>query len=57
MDMILDKCIFQNRFLIVSNSIIIDSLLSVTYVVSTHWNCLIEAISICTYNIYVNSIN
>ena len=22
-----------------------------TYVVGTHWNCLIEAIPICTYNI------
>ena len=21
-----------------------------TYVVCTHWNCLIEAISMCTYN-------
>ena len=34
MDMILDKCIFQNRF----------SLISVTYVVGTFWNCLIEVI-------------
>ena len=27
------------------------SLFSVTYVVGTHWNCLIEAIPMCTYNI------
>ena len=27
------------------------SLISVTYVVGAHWNCLIEAIPICTYNI------
>ena len=36
MDTILVKCIFQNRF---------------PYVVGTHWNCLIEAIPMCTYNI------
>ena len=41
MDTNLDKCIFQNRF----------SLISVTYVVGTYWNCLIETISIYTYNI------
>ena len=23
-----------------------------TYVVGTHWNCLIEAIQMCTYNIF-----
>ena len=34
MDMILVKYIFQNRF----------TLISVTYVGGTHWNCLIEAI-------------
>ena len=27
------------------------SLISVTYVVGTHWNFLIEAIPMCTYNI------
>ena len=27
------------------------SLFSVTYVVGAHWNCLIEAIPMCTYNI------
>ena len=26
-------------------------LFSVMYVVGTHWNCLIEAIPMCTYNI------
>ena len=36
MDMILDKCLF----LIFSNML-----------VGTHWNCLIEAIPMCTYNI------
>ena len=36
MDMILAKCIFQNRF---------------KYVVGTHWNCLIEAIPMCTNNL------
>ena len=27
------------------------SLFPVTYVVGTHWNCLIEAIPMCIYNI------
>ena len=27
------------------------SLFSVTYGVGTHWNCLYEAIPMCTYNI------
>ena len=27
------------------------SLFSVKYVVGTHWNCLIEAMPMCTYNI------
>ena len=40
MDVILDKCMFQKV-----------SLISVTHVVGTHWNCLIEAIPMCTYNI------
>ena len=38
MDMILVKCKFPSLF-------------SVTYVVGTHWNCLYEAIPMCTYNI------
>ena len=43
MDMILGKCKFPN---------------SVTYVLGKHWNCLIEAIPMCTYNICLfNSIN
>ena len=44
MDMILDKCIFQ---------------ISVTYVVGTHWNCLIEALRQfqCAPTTYVNSIH
>ena len=29
----------------------IVSLFSVTYFVGTHWNCLYEAIPMCTYNI------
>ena len=33
----------------------IVSLFSVTYVVGTHWNCLIEAIPMCTYNIYLSN--
>ena len=46
MDMILDKCIFQNSF----------TLNSVTYVVGTHSNYLIEAIQ-CAPTLYVNSIH
>ena len=44
MDMKLGKCKFpkKNTFLF-----------SVTYVVGTHWNCLYEAIPMCTYNIYL----
>ena len=30
-----------------------NSFIEKTYVVVTHWNCLIEAIPMCTYNIYV----
>ena len=33
----------------------IVSLLSVTYVVGTHWNCLIEAIPMYIYNICLSS--
>ena len=40
MDMILDKYISKKV-----------SLISVTYVVDTYLNCLIEAIPMCTYNI------
>ena len=40
MDMIAVYCIIQ-----------IGCLLSVTYVVGTHWHCLIEAIPMCTDNI------
>ena len=40
MDMIFVNCIFQNRFY----------LISVTHAVGTHWNCLIGAILMCTYN-------
>ena len=39
-NMILGKCKFPNSFL----------LLSLTYVVGSHWNCLYEAIPMCTYN-------
>ena len=46
MDVILDKCIFQ-----------ISSLISVTYVVGTHWNCLIEEKFQCTPTSYVHSMN
>ena len=28
---------------------------TVTYVVGTHWNCLIEAIPMCTYNICLSN--
>ena len=35
------KCKFQNSFFS----------FSVTYVVGSHWNCLIEAIPMCSYNI------
>ena len=31
------------------------SLFSVKYVVGTHWNCLIEAIPMCTYNICLSN--
>ena len=41
MYMILEKCIFPKK----------DFLISVTYSVGRHWNCLIEAIPMCTYNI------
>ena len=40
MDVILDKSKLKKV-----------SLISVTSIVSTHWNCLIEAIPMCTYNI------
>ena len=43
MDIILDKCILQNRFLRFQ--------LDMSYAVGTHRNCLIEAILKCTYNI------
>ena len=47
MGMIRDKCIFQNKF----------SLISVTYVVGTRWVCLIEiyvhSINECFYHIRV----
>ena len=42
MNMILGKCNLQNSFPCFRG---------------THWNCLIEAIPMCTYNIYVFSIN
>ena len=42
MDMILSKCQFSNCF----------SLFSVTYVVGKLWNCLIDAILMCIYNIF-----
>ena len=29
------------------------SLFSVAYVVGTHWNCLYEAIPMCTYNMCI----
>ena len=31
------------------------SLFSVTYIVGTHWNCLIEAITMCIYNICLSN--
>ena len=33
-----------------------NSFIEKTYVEGTHWNCLIEAIPMCTYNIYVTEI-
>ena len=39
MEMILDKCKFENSL----------SLFSVTYVVGTHWNCLTDIIQMCIY--------
>ena len=33
----------------------IFALFSVTYVVGIHWNCLIEAIPMCTYNICLSN--
>ena len=41
MDMILGKCKIPKC----------SSLLAVIYVVGTDWNCLYEAIPMCTYNI------
>ena len=41
MDMVLGKCKIPK----------FPSLLSVTYVVGTYWNCLYEAIPMSTYNI------
>ena len=41
MDLASVLCIFQNV-----------SLILVTYVVGTRWNCLIEAIPMCIYNVY-----
>ena len=40
MDLTSVLCIFQNV-----------SLILVTYVVGTRWNCLIEAIPMCIYNV------
>ena len=40
--MILGKCELQNR---------LNSLFIITYVVDTHWNCIKEAITMCTYSI------
>ena len=33
----------------------IVSLFSVTYVVGTHWNCIIMAIPLCTYKISLSN--
>ena len=45
--------VVENLFkkkLMVKNSFI-EKIIEKTYVVGTHWNCLIEAIPICTFNI------
>ena len=47
MDMVLDKCLFQNRFYYFQRF----PYFQLHDVVSIHWNCLIEAIPRCTYNI------
>ena len=45
----------MNMVLGVNVNLKLVSIFSVTYIVGTHWNYLIEAIPMCNYNICVSS--